>query len=155
MNISDILRTVPLSPSSKTVKELVHLNETTKERGLELSTNEVKTLLTARNKVLHDHARIELSTDVLKELISVFSASPYIDQAHYVATLNELQEIFYYLKNETEDKMADKMLIQQMSDYYNTDCAGSLELLRSKTERFAEDFRMDLLRIDSCWKGDE
>ena len=53
-------------------------------------------LIVYRNKVLHDHGRIELGIEVLKELIEVFAASPYMDEDNYVETLIELQEIFYY-----------------------------------------------------------
>lgn len=135
--------------------ELVRLNETTKEQGLILTSNEAKSLLAFRKKVLRDHARIELSTGVLKELILVFSASPYIDQDHYIEILNELQEIFYYLKNETEDTIGDSKLIQQMSDFYNGPCAGSLELLRSKMEELAETSRSNIVQHNSLWERDE
>jgi 5-methylthioribose kinase len=120
--------------------ELLNLSEKTKEYGLVLTPNDVKTLITSRNKVLHDHARVELGIDVLKELIEVFSASPYMDQDHYVETLNKLQEIFYYLRNETEDKVGDVKLIHQMMDYSDGPCGGSLELLRSKMEELAENW---------------
>ncbi len=155
MNLSDILNSIQLSPKSKTVMELLSLNEKTKERGLVLTPNDVKTLVVSRNKVLRDHARVELGIGVLKELIEVFSTSPYMDRDHYVDTLNELQEIFYYLRNETEDKIGDVKLIQQMNNYFNGPCAGSLELLRSKMEEFAENFRRDMIRRDSLFEGDE
>ena len=155
MNLSDMLHSIQLSRNSETVMELVRLNEKTKEHGLVLTPNDAKTLVESRNKVLHDYARVELSTDVLKELIEVFSASPYINQTHYVDTLNELQEIFYYLRNETEDKIGDAKLIQQMDDYYNGSCGGSIELLRSKMEELAENFRRDVTVHDSLFEGDE
>lgn len=155
MNLSDMLNSIQLSDHSNTMMELVNLNEKTKEQGLALTQNDAKTLLVSRNKILHDYARVELSIEVLKELIEVFSASPYTHQDNYAVTLNELQEIFYYLKNETEDKVGDVKLIQQMNDYYNGYCGGSLELLRSKMEEFAENCRRDLLYHDSEWEGDE
>ncbi|WP_277679338.1 DUF6323 family protein [Gracilibacillus dipsosauri] len=135
--------------------ELLDLNKKIKEHGLVLTPNDVKTLITSRNKVLHDYARVELSTEVLKELIEVFAASPYMNQEHYVETLNDLQEIFYHLRNETEDKIGDVKLIHQMMEDFNGPCAGSVELLRSRMEQLAENFRRDLLSNESSFEGDD
>ena len=92
-------------PTIKTYDGAIELNEKTKEHGLILTPSDIKMLIVYRNKVLHDHGRIELGIEVLKELIEVFAASPYMDEDNYVETLIELQEIFYYLRNETEDKI--------------------------------------------------
>ncbi len=78
-----------------------------------------------------------------------------MDQDNYVETLNELQEIFYYLRNETEDKIGDVKLINQMMDYFNGPCAGSIELLRSKMEELADNFRRDMMRRESLFEGEE
>ncbi|GAA0338718.1 DUF6323 family protein [Oceanobacillus oncorhynchi subsp. oncorhynchi] len=155
MDLSDMLNAIQLSQNSNTVMELVHLNEKTKERGLVLTPDDAKTLIASRNNVLRNHARVELSIGVLKEFIEVFSASPYMEQAYYVDTLNEIQEIFYYLRNETEDKISDAKLIQLMSDSYNGSCAGSIELLRSKMEELAENFKRDIALPNSLFKGDD
>ncbi|MBY7141968.1 hypothetical protein KFZ56_02470 [Virgibacillus sp. NKC19-3] len=155
MNLFDMLNSHQLSQPSNTVMELVHLNEKTKERDLVLTPDDAKTLMLSRNKILRDHARVELSIGVLKELIEVFSASPYMNRDHYVDTLNDLQEIFYYLRNETEDKIGDAKLIQQMNDYYNGPCGGSIELLRSKMEELAEKFRGDITLHHSLFEGYE
>ncbi|GGA51129.1 hypothetical protein GCM10007416_25310 [Kroppenstedtia guangzhouensis] len=155
MFLSRIFNSIQLSPQSKTMVELLELNEKTKEHGLVLTPDDVKTVMVSRNKVLRDHGRIELGIEVTKGLIEVFSSSPYMDQDHYVDALNELHEIFYYLRNETEDKIGDAKLIQLMKDYFDGSCAGSLELLRSKMEEFAEKFRRDMIRQESLFEGDE
>lgn len=98
---------------------------------------------------------MELSVDVIKELAGVFCASPYVDDQNYVSTLYELQEIFYYLKNETEDKIGDIPLICIMKDYFDNVCNGSLELLKSKLEEFAEQFRSDLSFRNSFLEKEE
>lgn len=154
MNLSDILN-FQLLPKSNSVMELLSLNEKTKEQGLVLTPDDIKTLVVFRNKVLRDYARVELGIEVLQELIKVFSSSPYMEKDHYVDTLNELQEIFYYLRNETEDKVEDIKLIMKMNDYFNGSCAGSVELLRSKMEELAENFKKDMMCLDSLLEGDE
>lgn len=155
MNLSRFLNSIQLSPQSKPMMELLELNEKTKEHGLILTPSDIKTLIVYRNKVLHDHGRIELGIEVLKELIEVFAASLYMDEDHDVETLIELQEIFYYLRNETEDKIGDMKLIHQMMECFNGPSAGSLELLRSKMEELAESFRRNTMRSESLYKGDE
>lgn len=67
----------------------------------------------------------------------------------------ELHEIFYYLRNETEDKIGDVKLIHMMKDYFDGPCASSLEILRSKMEEFAENFRRDMMHRESLFEGDE
>lgn len=153
MNLSLILNAIQLSSQSKTVVEILELNEQTKEHGLVLRPNDVQTLIIARNKVLSDYSRVELGTNALKSFIEVFSTSPYMEQTNYVNTLIELQEIFYYLRNETEDRIGDARLIQIMKEYFDEICAGSFELLKSHMEKFAEDFRMDLVQGESFVEG--
>ncbi|MEI3612698.1 DUF6323 family protein [Pseudogracilibacillus sp. SO30301A] len=123
--------------------EIEEVTQKAKEFGLVLTRDEIKNLIVSRNQVLHSYGRVELSVDVTKELAEVFCASPYVDDKNYVSTLYELQEIFYYLKNETEDKIGDSQLIGIMKDYFDDICRGSLELLKSKLDEFAERFRSD------------
>ncbi|MFC7441115.1 DUF6323 family protein [Laceyella putida] len=137
------------------MSELLELNQKTKEYGLILTPDQVQNMMAVRNKVLHDYGRVELGIEVTKELIEVFCASPYINDANYASTLNELHEIFYYLRNETEDKIGDFKLIHIMKDYFDNDCAGSLELLKSKLEEFAENFRREALLSESLFEGDD
>jgi hypothetical protein len=134
--------------------EILELNEKTKEFGLILTPDEIKNMMVARNKVLRDYGRVELGIEVTKELIEVFCTSLYIHDDNYVSTLNELHEIFYYLRNETEDKIGDFKLVQIMKEIFDGECGGSVELLKSKLEEFAENFRRDALR-ESLFEGDD
>ncbi|GIN73300.1 hypothetical protein J14TS2_37750 [Bacillus sp. J14TS2] len=139
----------------KYTDEIVEVNQKTKEFGLELTRDEIKNIIVARNQVLHSYGRVELSVDVTKELAAVFCASPHVDNKNYVSTLYELQEIFYYLKNETEDKIGDSPLIAVMKNYFDDVCNGSLELLKSKLEEFAERFRNESSFRKSFLERDE
>ena len=79
-----------------------------------------------------------------KRISRGFCASPYVDDQNYLSILYDLQEIFYYLKNETDDKIGDSPLISMMKEYFDNICMGSLELLKSKLEEFSERFRSDI-----------
>ncbi|MEO3944876.1 DUF6323 family protein [Gorillibacterium sp. CAU 1737] len=124
--------------------EVLELNEKTRLYGLVLTPNEVQQLLVARTQVLSSYGRVELSIEITKDLIELFSASPFLEQEDYLDTLNDLHEVFYCLKNETEDKISDRMLLQMMKERYEEDCGGSMDLLKSRLEEYAEQFRRDL-----------
>ncbi|WP_195570581.1 DUF6323 family protein [Paenibacillus sp. 1001270B_150601_E10] len=135
--------------------EMLALNERTKEFGLTLSLEDIQAMIAARSQVLSHHGRVELSFEVTKELILSFSESSFIEQEYYADTLNELQEMFYYLKNETEDQIRDTDLLIKMKNLFEEECEGSIELLRSRLEEFAEKFRSDMLKYESRDEGGE
>lgn len=155
MFLPKILHSLDSSMLEKYTDEIVEVNQKAKEFGLVLTRDEIKNIIVSRNQVLHSYGRVELSVEVTKELAEVFCASPYVDDKNYVFTLYELQEIFYYLKNETEDKIGDSQLIGIMKDYFDDNCSGSLELLKSKLDEFAERFRSDTPFRKSFLERDE
>lgn len=155
MFLSRVFNSVNISVQKQVVAELLEMNHKTKEFGLVLTPNQVQNMMTVRNKVLQDYGRLELGIEVTKEIMEVFCTSPYINEENYASTLNELHEIFYYLRNETEDRIGDSKLIHMIKDYFDHDCAGSLELLKSRLEGFAEKFRRDSLLRDSLFEGDD
>jgi len=151
--LSKALQSMSVAARDRYIAELVELNEKTKERGLVLKPDDIERLLAVRDQVLRHYGRLELGIEATKEMIEAFSESPYICQDDYASTLNELQEIFYDLKNETEDRIGDSKLIGIMKEFFDEDCGGSLELLRSRLEQFAVDFRIELMRGEL--EGDE
>lgn len=126
------------------ISELLQTNEETMKNGLILTVEDAKQILNVRNKALKGCGRIELGFDVTKKLVKVLSSSKFIDQYNYVSTVNDMQETFYYLKNETEDKMSDDALLEMMKDLFEYTCEGSMELLNSHLEEFSRDFRRKL-----------
>ncbi len=137
------------------MNELLEMNQKTQAFGLTLTPAQIQQMITARNKVLRDYGRVELGFEVTKQLMELFCASPYINNENYATTLHELHEIFYYLRNETEDKIGDAKLIGLMKDYFDNECAGSLELLKSTLEEFAEQFRRRALHSESLFGEDD
>lgn len=154
MFLSRIFYSLNSSMQEHAVSEILELNEKTKQYGLVLSLEEVTQMMVARNQVLYSYGRVELSIEVTKELIEVFSESPYVNADVYASTLNELHEVFYYLKNETEDKIGDYRLIEMMREIYDADCGGALDLLMSKLEEYAENFRREIQHNEALLEGD-
>ena len=155
MKLPRLLRSINASMQETFMIELLEVNQKTKEYGLSLTAGEINALMAFRNQVLHNYGRVELGIDVTKHLAEVFCTSAYIDNENYASVLHELHEIFYYVKNETEDGIGDFALIEIMKDYFDNACGGSLELLKSKLEAFAENYRSDALFRESFSERDE
>ncbi|RAL24105.1 DUF6323 family protein [Thermoflavimicrobium daqui] len=155
MFLPRILESIDTSISEKYLNELLEMNQITKEHGLVLTPEEVKNMMIVRSQALCSYGRVELDIAMTKELVAVFCTSSYINNDNFATILNELHEIFYYLKNETEDQIGDYKLIHMMKDYFDYDCGGSLELLKSKIEGFIEDFRKGVGLKESLFERDE
>lgn len=56
---------------------------------------------------------------ILKKLILAFCDSPYITQNSYAGILAQLQEIFYYFKNESLERLTDEELLGAMRRFFN------------------------------------
>lgn len=104
-------------------------NEKTAAYGLSLTVEQAAALVSVRSDTLRKTGRIEFGGGILNQLIMAFCDSPYISQENYEATLYELVDLFYNLKNETADRVGDNDLIEIMKKEFNGECCGSLELL--------------------------
>ena len=155
MYLSRIFNSLNVSMQEQYMTEILELNEKTKEYGLVLTPKDVQLIMSARSQVLYSYGRVELSIEVTKELVEVFSSSSFIQQENYVDTLNELHEIFYYLKNETEDRISDMKLLHRIKEMFEEDCEGSLDLLKSRLEEYAEEFRRKLIKKESLLEGED
>jgi hypothetical protein len=113
--------------------ELKSCNEITIKYGLALCDQDISELVDNRFKSLKDTGRIEFSEGVIKKLVEVFCDSPYIMQQNYKDTLMEIQEAFYFFKNEAMDQIADDELIEFMKRHFDGKCQGSLEYLSGTT----------------------
>jgi hypothetical protein len=153
MRLPSILNSADSLTQEAYIVELLKSNQKTKRFGLSMTAIEIKNMLEARNQVLHEYGRIELGIEATKELMDAFSSSSYIYTDNYASNMNELHEIFYYFKNETEDRIGDIKLIEIMKDYFENDCEGSVELLKSKLEEFRENFRRDGTLPDDLLEG--
>ncbi|QHI73572.1 DUF6323 family protein [Aminipila terrae] len=111
------------------MEELRECNELTIGYGLQLSENQIKELVEKRFEALLENGRIEFGQGILKKLVTEFCDSPYIFQETYEDTLLELQDCFYYFKNESMDLISDDELISFMKHHFDGKCQGSLEYL--------------------------
>jgi len=111
------------------VKELQACNKISEKFGLYLSESQIQNLVEKRFKALRDTGRIEFGEGILKKLIYAFCDSPYVYRDEYEEMLLELQDIFYFFKNESEDRLLDDELIEFMKSTFNGIAQGSLDYL--------------------------
>lgn len=142
MNPLDLRVSMGSLQSQLTLTELLKTNETTQKYGLVLTAQQAHEILLARNRALASHGRLELGNETVKKIIAAFCTSAYIYQDEYADIISELVEVFYYMKNETEDYISDDELIEIMHDSFETTCQGSVELLRHREmDRLARQIR--------------
>lgn len=110
-------------------EEIRCCNELNGLYGLTLTEEDITQLVSARAQALRSTGRVEFGGGILPKLIRAFCRSPYVDRYNYAATLEELQDAFYYFKNESEDKFSDDDLIEFMLKVFNGRAEGSTELL--------------------------
>lgn len=110
-------------------EELLDCNALTGRFGLSLSDRQIDALIENRFDALRATGRVEFGGGILKKLIYAFCDSPYISQENYEETLAELQDSFYYYKNESEDRISDDDLIGYMKTVFDGVAQGSLEYL--------------------------
>jgi hypothetical protein len=142
MNLLDIYHSTGGKLEYLNINEILQTNHESQKYGLLLTYREAQELVRARDRAIRGHGRVDLGVEVVKKLIAAFSKSSYINNADFASTLNDLVEIFYYMKNETEDKMGDDDLIALMNEFFDNSSRGSLELLKNRDlTLFAQNFR--------------
>ncbi|WRS26654.1 DUF6323 family protein [Oscillospiraceae bacterium MB08-C2-2] len=111
------------------MQELDVCNSLSRHYGLLLTEKQMLQLTEHRFQTLKATGRTEFGEGILKKLVTAFCDSPYITQRNYEETLGELQSIFYYFKNESEDTLSDDELIEAMKSVFGGKAQGSLDYL--------------------------
>lgn len=112
-----------------TIRELELCNDMTEQYGLTLTRAQIQRLAEHRFLALRNTDRIEFGEGILKKLIYSFCDSPYLTQEYYEQTMIDLQDIFYYFKNESMEKLSDDELIDLMKFVFDGKAQGSLDYL--------------------------
>ncbi len=121
---------------------VLECNKKTEQFGLVLSEEEAKSLIISRKTALADSQRVEFAEGILPKLIYCFCDSQYINQDNYGDTLDQLQDLFYQYKNETQDELSDDELLEFMRKQFDEVCYGDLDYLANTClERFSRAVR--------------
>ena len=123
--------------------EILDLNEKSQVYGLTLNKEDVKEIINSRDNTLKNYGRIELDIGITKMIIENLYKSQYTDKDDYVYAINDLHEVFYYLKNETLDQISDIEVVEIIDDIYNN-CSGRIDIVQEKCEEFAKNYRWEI-----------
>lgn len=120
------IRQMQLSAAKDEIRRCNDLNQL---YGLTLTESDITELVELRGQALRNTGRVEFGGGILPKLIRMFCKSPYVDPFNYAAVLGDLQDAFYYFKNESDDRFSDDDLIEFMEKVFNGKAEGSTELL--------------------------
>lgn len=126
--------------------EILNLNERSQEYGLILTPDDVENIVKSRNHTLNSYGRIDLNMDVTKEIMEILYKSQFTDKDDYVEMINDLVEIFYFLKNETFDEISDKEIIEIIGEFYE-ETRGRIDNIQDKAEKFSIDYKYNRRNI--------
>lgn len=123
------LENLSLRPVSE---EILALNEISQSYGLVLTEEDAKELSEMRNKAIVENERVEIGVGAVSDIIKRFCTSRYITNENYTYVLNEVTYLFYYIKTETDDKISDHDLIEELFNRFELYCRGSIDTLESR-----------------------
>jgi hypothetical protein len=142
MNFLTIFPSAEISFIDNISHEIMLTNETAEAYGLYLSPLASREIIAARNSTLKSYERVEIDTEITRKIIMQFCSSPYLQQAEYMDTIIQIQELFHYIKNELDDDIGDDELIERLADLYNHKCFGDIDILEGReTERIIRQYR--------------
>ncbi|XAM36747.1 hypothetical protein TPHSE_10270 [Terrisporobacter petrolearius] len=127
--------------------ELLKINDESSAYGLILTPEDVEEIIKSRGYSLKNYGRIDLNMDVTKKLINKIYTSQYTDKDDYVEIINDLQDIFYYLKNETLDEISDNEIIDIIVEFYEK-TSGRIDNIQNLTEKFALEYKLGRVSED-------
>ena len=127
--------------------ELLKINDESSAYGLILTPQDVEEIIKSRGYSLKNYGRIDLNMDVTKKLINKIYTSQYTDKDDYVEIINDLQDIFYYLKNETLDEISDNEIIDIIVEFYEK-TSGRIENIQNLIEKFALEYKLGRISED-------
>lgn len=134
-------------------EEIRCCNDLNRLYGLTLTEKDITELVELRGQALRNTGRVEFGGGILPQLIRAFCKSPYVDPYNYAATLGDLQDAFYYFKNESQDRFSDEELIEFMEKVFNGQAHGSTEVLTTiSLEELCRWARND---FDGCFGEEE
>ncbi len=112
--------------------KILALNTVSQEYGLVLTPEDAKELSEIRERSLKDNERLEIGLGAMEGVIRRFSRSSFINQENYAYVIAEVTDLFYYIKTETDDKVSDTELLDELYLRFEQRCRGSVDLLVSR-----------------------
>ncbi len=113
-------------------EEILALNTVSAKYGLALTEQDAKELCEMRSRAINENERVEIGGGIVPEIIKKFCTSRYVTSENYTYILNEITYLFYYIKTETDDRISDKSLLNELFTRFELYCHGSLDTLEGR-----------------------
>lgn len=127
--------------------QILEINDKSVDYGLVLSPKDVEEVIKSRKDSLKTYGRIDLNMDITEKIMEILYTSQYTDKDDYLELINDLQDIFYYLKNETLDEISDNEILDKISEFYEK-TSGRIDNVQNLSEKFANDYRLKRVSRD-------
>jgi hypothetical protein len=128
----------------KFIERLIELNGKAADYGLTITESAAREIALSRSAALAENERFEVKSDAVTRLVSAFLETRYIDQEDLAATAGELINLFYHIKNETDNSVSDDDLISEMLEVFVETCFGSMEAMRGRgVEKILRKYNFD------------
>lgn len=92
--------------------QLISLNDEIAEHGITLSEADCKDIAEFRHDALVESERVEVGLGAAGRIVREFADSGYVDKHNFRQVVEDLLECFYTLKNETEEKANDDLVME-------------------------------------------
>ena len=113
-------------------ESILSLNEITGRFGLVLSEKDAVELSETRNKAISENDRIEIGNGAVPAIVEKFCRSRYVNNENFTYILNEITYLFYCIKTETDDKISDSELVDELFKRFELQCRGSIDVLENR-----------------------
>ena len=124
---------IDLTPVVCAAHRLPALTTLCRDLDLPLTQGQLAMLAESHDRALQSASRVAFESGGLESLLTAFADSPWLPSEELPETLSALTELFYHLKNRTEDLVSDEALLRRMREGFD-ECRGSVELLADLLE---------------------
>ncbi len=125
------VNSLTLNNDTLILEGIIELNKITGRKGLFLTKTEVLDLISNKNINLKEMGRVEFGLGILDKIIYIFYDSAYIDKDNYLEMLESLTNAFYLYQASFDNTLTDEEILKYMKKCFDSECAGSIELLES------------------------
>ena len=119
---------IDLTPAVHAAQRQPALAQHCLQIGLPLTSGQLITLAENHDCALQSAGRVAFEAGGLEALLTAFAESPWLPSEDLTDVLSALTELFYHLKNRTDDLISDEALLRRMREGFDA-CRGSVELL--------------------------
>ena len=110
--------------------------------GLTLTEEDVRQITRNTKETLKKTGRIETCTDSLEKIIAFLYSSPYTQKDYYVEVISDMEEIFYFFKNQVLDLLSDDEIIEILEKAYN-EKSGEILQVQGFVEEYTKEFKFE------------